>query len=85
MFFKRPRSQVVRRRSAKPLFGSSILPVASQRSYDLLFKAGVMEQVDIGGLKLPARKGVWVRVPPPAHIILLTSEVNSQFCADWYE
>ncbi len=27
-----------------------------------------MEQVDIGGLKLPARKGVWVRVPPPAHL-----------------
>ena len=77
--------------TAKPLFGGSIPPVASnsptlpgksgarialvrdadptltlpRRRY-ASWRAGVAEQADAADLNSAARKGVWVRTPPPA-------------------
>ena|GEM_PF-5278545 len=72
-------SQVVRRRSAKPLYIGSIPIRASIRMFhsrDRLSHrwAGVMELVYIGDLKSPARKGMWVRLPPPAALLVVGVE-----------
>src|SRR3989338_10144856 len=61
-----PRRKVVIRLSAKELYASSILAVASVEFLDSPTPARVVKLVYTQDLKFCSRKAVWVRVPPRA-------------------